>query len=65
VPVYTQWTDVENEMNGLYTYDRKVIKLDKDKVTDINRSLWSKDWMKEKYPSNEPTKLKVNTGEGF
>jgi beta-galactosidase/beta-glucuronidase len=63
--VYTQWTDVENEMNGIYTYDRKVIKLDKEKVTAINKSLWSKDWMKEKYPTNEPTKLKVNTGDGF
>lgn len=63
--VYTQWTDVENEMNGLYTYDRKLIKLEKEKVTQINKSLWSKDWMKEKYPSNEPVKLKVNTGEGF
>lgn len=63
--VYTQWTDVENEMNGLYTYDRKVIKLDQEKVTAINKSLWSKDWMKAKYPSNEPMKLKVNTGDGF
>lgn len=63
--VYTQWTDVENEMNGLYTYDRKVIKLDKEKVTAMNKSLWSKDWMREKYPSSEPMKLKVNTGEGF
>ncbi|HLP37665.1 glycoside hydrolase family 2 protein [Lacibacter sp.] len=63
--VYTQWTDVENEMNGLYTYDRKVIKLDKAKVTEINKSLWRKDWMREKYPSSELMKLKVNTGEGF
>lgn len=26
--VYTQTTDVENEVNGLFTYDRKVLKLD-------------------------------------
>ena len=38
--VYTQWTDVENEMNGLYTYDRKVIKLDKERVTKSNKSTW-------------------------
>ena len=25
--VYTQLTDVENELNGLITYDRRVIKL--------------------------------------
>jgi beta-galactosidase/beta-glucuronidase len=38
--VYTQWTDVENEMNGIYTYDRKVIKLDKDRITKANLSTW-------------------------
>lgn len=36
--VYTQWTDVENEMNGIYTYDRKVIKLDKAMVKAANES---------------------------
>jgi hypothetical protein len=41
--VYTQWTDVENEMNGLYTYDRKVEKLDRARVTAANRSLWTED----------------------
>ncbi|MEZ5277277.1 MAG: glycoside hydrolase family 2 TIM barrel-domain containing protein [Opitutaceae bacterium] len=41
--VYTQWTDLENEMNGLYTYDRKVEKLDRDRVTAANRSLWEGD----------------------
>ncbi len=41
--VYTQWTDVENEMNGLYTYDRKVEKLDRARVTAANRSLWVTD----------------------
>jgi hypothetical protein len=32
--VYTQLTDIEQEVNGLYTYDR-VPKLDVDKVKDI------------------------------
>ncbi len=40
--VYTQWTDVENEMNGLYTYDRKVEKLDKERVREANRSTYVK-----------------------
>ena len=31
--VYTQISDVENEINGLYTYDRKVKKVDCDKLT--------------------------------
>ena len=25
--VYTQWTDIEDEINGVYTYDRKVRKI--------------------------------------
>ncbi len=41
--VYTQWTDVENEMNGIYTYDRKVIKLDEDRVAAANRSTYEDD----------------------
>ena len=41
--VYTQWTDVENEMNGLYTYDRQVEKLHRDRVTKANESLWRAD----------------------
>ena len=40
--VYTQWTDVENEMNGLFTYDRKKEKLDKKRVKEANRSTYDK-----------------------
>jgi beta-galactosidase/beta-glucuronidase len=34
--VYTQTTDVENEVNGLMTYDRKVIKLEEDRLRQAN-----------------------------
>lgn len=34
--IYTQTTDVEGEVNGLMTYDRKVIKLDVDRIKAIN-----------------------------
>ncbi len=34
--VYTQTTDVEGEVNGLMTYDRKVIKLDMARLNAIN-----------------------------
>ncbi|MHA8101130.1 glycoside hydrolase family 2 protein [Aquirufa nivalisilvae] len=34
--VYTQTTDVEIEVNGLMTYDRKVIKLLEDKIRQAN-----------------------------
>lgn len=34
--VYTQTTDVEVEVNGLMTYDRKVIKMDERRVKEAN-----------------------------
>ncbi len=37
--IYTQLTDVENELNGIMTYDREVIKLDEAAVAEINRRL--------------------------
>ncbi|MGV9943240.1 LamG-like jellyroll fold domain-containing protein [Streptomyces sp. NPDC003401] len=37
--VYTQITDLENELNGLYTYDRREIKVDPDRVREINRAV--------------------------
>ena len=37
--VYTQVSDVEFEVNGIYSYDREVLKLDKDTVIEINKKL--------------------------
>ncbi|GAA4629722.1 glycoside hydrolase family 2 [Actinoallomurus vinaceus] len=37
--VYTQITDVENELNGIYTYDRKVLKPGADEVRKANLAL--------------------------
>ncbi len=34
--VYTQTTDVEGEVNGLMTYDRKIIKVDEQKIRQAN-----------------------------
>ena len=34
--IYTQITDVEIEVNGLMTYDRKVVKLDQERLHAIN-----------------------------
>jgi hypothetical protein len=39
--VYTQTTDVEGEVNGLMTYDRKVIKLDPAKLAELHRRLFA------------------------
>lgn len=37
--IYTQTTDVEVEVNGLMTYDRKVIKLDEKEVRKANQAV--------------------------
>ncbi|MGN2365139.1 glycoside hydrolase family 2 [Streptomyces luridiscabiei] len=37
--VYTQVSDLENELNGLWTYDRREIKVDPKKVREINRQV--------------------------
>jgi hypothetical protein len=40
--VYTQITDVEGEINGLLTYDREVIKIDKDLLKSLQKDLIQK-----------------------
>lgn len=37
--VYTQITDVEGEVNGLITYDRKVAKVDESRIRTINQQV--------------------------
>ena len=37
--VYTQTTDVEIEVNGLMTYDRKVIKMPREELREVNRRI--------------------------
>lgn len=41
--IYTQLSDVEDEVNGLYTYDRKVCKVNKKKMQQLARSLMRTD----------------------
>jgi beta-galactosidase/beta-glucuronidase len=38
--VYTQTTDVETEINGFLTYDRKVIKMDLQAIASTHHRLW-------------------------
>lgn len=40
--VYTQTTDVEIEVNGLMTYDRTIIKMDPERVANLNEELTKK-----------------------
>lgn len=37
--IYTQLSDVEGEVNGLYTYDRKILKVDKDRMLKISKKI--------------------------
>ncbi|MCR5150197.1 MAG: glycoside hydrolase family 2 [Clostridiales bacterium] len=37
--IYTQVSDVENELNGIYTYDRQVLKLDPSVIKKVNNLL--------------------------
>jgi uncharacterized protein YjaZ len=37
--VYTQVSDVEDEVNGLYTYDR-ILKFDAERIQDINKKVY-------------------------
>ncbi len=39
--IYTQLTDVEDEVNGLYTYDREVLKVDRGRLRALGK------WLKE------------------
>jgi hypothetical protein len=38
--VYTQTTDVEIEVNGLLTYDRALVKMDEERITEAARRLY-------------------------
>ena len=40
--VYTQTTDVEGEVNGFMTYDRKVMKVNEERIRKINESVIGK-----------------------
>ncbi len=39
--VYTQVSDVEDEINGLYTYDRKVCKVNVQRMKDLSERLYN------------------------
>ncbi|MDO7744400.1 MAG: beta-galactosidase, partial [Pedobacter sp.] len=39
--VYTQTTDVEGEINGFMTYDRKVMKVPVEQLKSVNSKLYT------------------------
>lgn len=38
--IYTQVSDIEEEINGVMTYDRKIVKLDAETVHELNQRLY-------------------------
>lgn len=45
VAIYTQVSDVEEEVNGIYTYDREVLKFEEEELIKLNKSVideWNK-----------------------
>ena len=38
--VYTQVSDVEEEVNGLVTYDRREVKVMEQEIKDVNQKLY-------------------------
>ncbi|MBQ7653644.1 MAG: glycoside hydrolase family 2, partial [Clostridia bacterium] len=39
--VYTQVSDVEDEINGIMTYDREIIKIDGETINKLNKLMIS------------------------
>lgn len=37
--IYTQLSDIEDEINGFYTYDRKVCKVEKERIRELSRKV--------------------------
>ena len=37
--IYTQVSDIEDEINGFYTYDRKVCKVEKAKMRAVAKKM--------------------------
>lgn len=63
--VYTQVTDLEGELNGLWTYDRKRLKVDPGPVREINRRVIEAGANAGKpYPYAERGEWKLNDGKG-
>jgi hypothetical protein len=56
--VYTEITDLEGELNGFLTYDRRVVKMDQARVRAANQALIN---ASRALPPNTPVALPLNT----
>jgi len=57
--VYTQTTDVEGEINGLMTYDRKVVKIPAEELAELHKRLFAEP------PAVEPAKPRQDKVQKF
>lgn len=39
--IYTQLSDIEDEINGLYTYDRQICKVNQQRLFDLSQKLYT------------------------
>jgi len=44
--IYTQLTDIEGEINGYLTYDREIMKMEKDRLVQIHREIMTQQILK-------------------
>ncbi|MGA6161845.1 AbfB domain-containing protein [Amycolatopsis magusensis] len=58
--VYTEPYDVENEINGFYTYDRQVLKMTESRVREVNQQVLALA-AGTAIPRGEPVSLRVTT----
>ncbi|MEM7392382.1 MAG: sugar-binding domain-containing protein [Verrucomicrobiota bacterium] len=63
--VYTQTTDVEGEINGLMTYDRKVIKIPAKELAELHEVLFEKSVAGLPEPARLPASQRPATGLRF
>jgi hypothetical protein len=62
--IYTQWTDVEGEQNGVMTYDRQVMKMDANAITNANKAVIATSSLAGQLPLNAIESFQVTTS-GF
>ena len=55
--IYTQLSDIEDEINGLYTYDREVCKVDKEKMKALSKRLYSAIYTREEMICKETRQI--------
>jgi len=59
--IYTQFTDVEGEINGIMTYDRQIMKMDTGSITGANTVVIAASDVSGQFPLNTVKSFQVTT----